>query len=211
MMSSRFAPAMCVLVALALVPAVMHSYVGATAIDGRSTARIPAQLAGFTSTPSTRHAGWGQDKFESDDWIERTYADGRNELVLTVVRSFDLKRLYHHPELSVAYGTPFVKYESTRVGGAPDVPVHVLRTGNGEGSGIALYALHYGNEFIEQPLLFQIRTAGEMLIAPRKAMTLFFVQEPGARGDADISTLASKRLLFAAIEQFLAQPAAGAR
>jgi hypothetical protein len=210
-MSSRFAPAVCVLVALALVPAVMHSYVGATAIDGRSTSRIPSELAGFSSTPSTRHAGWGEDKFESDDWIERTYTDGQHELVLTVVRSFDLKRLYHHPELSVAYGTPFVQYEATHVRGAPDVPIHVLRTGGAEGSAVALYALHYGNEFVEHPLLFQIRTAGEMLMAPRKAMTLFFVQQHGVRGDADISTLASKQLLFAAIEQFLRQPAAGVR
>ncbi len=56
---------------------------------------------------TNRPADWGRRRFESQDWTERRYVSGGDQVVLTVVRSFDLKALYHHPELAVAYGADF--------------------------------------------------------------------------------------------------------
>ena len=69
--STRYVPAACAVVLLALVPTIIHSYAGRGREGRRSTASIPTTLAGFISVPSARDAGWGKRRFESDDWFER--------------------------------------------------------------------------------------------------------------------------------------------
>src|SRR5688572_467043 len=131
MISSRFMPVACALIAIALVPTLIHSYAGAVEVDGRTTAGIPAFLAGFTSTDAGRNATWGKRRFDSDDWSERTYRNGVDAVRLTVVRSYDSKSLYHHPELAVAYPTSFPEEETRRFTVRPEIPVHVLTPGEG--------------------------------------------------------------------------------
>jgi len=175
--SPRYAAAVCVMLVLALVPTVIHVYAGAVVDDGRRAAAVPHALAGFASEPTNRSADWGRRRFESQDWTERRYRSGADQVVLTVVRSFDLKALYHHPELAVAYGEDF---EPARVQAfeSPSVPVFILEPRT-EGSA-AFYVLRYGDDFVTNPILFQIRTAGELLFTGRQAMTLFFAQQPEA-------------------------------
>lgn len=195
---------MCLLIALALVPAFIHGYVGTVAADGRDTSLVPTTLAGFTSTPSGRNATWGKRRFESDDWIERRYVSGSDDVVLTVVRSYDLKALYHHPELAVAYGTPFAHHETMRLPQHPEIPVHVLRS-DGNSDAVGLYVLHYDGRFVDDPIRFQIRTAGELLFNPRKPMTLFFIKDGGIHASSgDVGQLPSVPLLFAAVDRFVA-------
>ena len=69
--STRFLPIVCGLVAVTLVPTLIHSYADSAVRDGRTTASIPMTLAGYTGAPSGRNATWGQRRFESDDWTER--------------------------------------------------------------------------------------------------------------------------------------------
>ena len=201
MISTRYAPALCAIFALALIPTLIHSYAGVVVTDDRTTAAIPSSLAGFTSAPSGRAPGWGQRAFESFDWSERLYKAGGEEVLLTVIRSYDLKRLYHHPELDVAYGTGFLRQETRRFPGNPDVPVHVLYT-DVDGGSVAMYALHYANGFVESPLLFQIRTAGELLFKGRRPMTLIFARDIRVPRQASIETLAATRLLLESVQQF---------
>lgn len=212
MMSARHAPVLCILVGLALVPAVMHSYVGVTASDGRTTAAIPAALAGFVGQPSGRNETWGKRRFDSDDWMERRYVShGRPDpgmpadATLTVVRTYDLKAIYHHPELAVAYGPSFVSHEVVRFADRPQMPVHVLRGAGESERAAAFYVLHYDDRFIEHPLRFQIEVAGRLLVSPRRPMTLFFVLVPGVPRDVGIDQLAASQLLVAAVDSFLAQ------
>ena len=47
MISFRYVPAICALLAIALVPTLIHSYGGPGKGDGLSTASIPAELAGY--------------------------------------------------------------------------------------------------------------------------------------------------------------------
>ena len=108
-------------------------------------------------------------------------------MTLTVVRSYDLKALYHHPELAVAYGTSFEGARVEVLPGSPDIPVHVLRTGRESGPA-AMYVLHYDDRFVSDPILFQIRTAGELLFKGRRAMTLFFVRDPNPPAGPDLSS-----------------------
>jgi hypothetical protein len=202
--STRYAPAICVLLALCLVPTLIHSYSPHLDGDGRAAAAVGTSLAGYIGSPSDRNATWGERHFDSRDWVERTYRDGSDEARLTIVRSYDAKTLYHHPELAIAYGTDFVRENTRTLRLRPDMPVHVLQPGPGTRA-IGLYVLHYDGRFIEDPIRFQIRSALEMLVSRRKPMTLFFVVDTNVPAGADVDTLGAARLLLAAVDSFTAQ------
>jgi hypothetical protein len=201
-MSFRYAPAVCVLLALALVPTLLHSYSTPVVNDRLTAAGVNEVLAGYASVPSDRNATWGKRRFDSDDWVERTYVSGETteRLRLTVVRTFDAKSVYHHPELAIADAS-FRAAEVKRYAERADVPVHVLRTGS-SGNALGLYVLHYGSDYVEDPIWFQVRTAGAMLVSRRKPMTLFFVYSSNARQRTEEE---AARLLFAAIDSFVKQ------
>ena len=197
MISTRFLPALCVLVGLTLVPTLIHSYSDSTVHDGRSTTVIPETLAGYIGRASERNPTWGQRRFRSDDWTERIYRNANDEVKLSVIRSYDAKALYHHPELAVSYGPSYTTTEVRRFPVRPDVPVHVLHT---DSATLAMYALLYDDRFVDDPIRFQLRTAGELLFSGRKPMTLFFLTDE--RASADVETLPSIGLFFEAIDRF---------
>jgi hypothetical protein len=211
MISARHLPLTCVLLAAALVPTIIHSYSGRVFVDGRSTAAIAATLDGFAGVPTDRNESWGKRRFDSDDWMERSYERAGDAVRLTVVRTYDAKSVYHHPELAVSYGTSFAGLDTRRPAQRPDVPLHILRPSPGV-KAIGMYVLHYDDRFVDNPVLFQIRTAGELLFSQRKPMTLFFAFDPnGAEAGVDTpEQLAATRLLLAAVDSFLAQPTADA-
>jgi hypothetical protein len=206
MIAPRFVPAACVLVLLALIPTLIHSYSSDVFDDGRTATAIPTALAGYVSVPTDRSPTWGMRRFESQDWVERDYSTSAQtgKLRLTVVRTFDAKSIYHHPELAVAYGTSFRNEEIRRVSTRPDIPVHVLRPSPGV-EAEAVYALQYDSRFVEDPIRFQIRLAGELLVSRRKPMTLFFVFAPQRHEAQDFERSESLKLLLAAIDAFNAQ------
>jgi hypothetical protein len=208
--SSRFATAVCVLVLVALVPTIIHSYAALVVDDGRRATRVPEVLDSFTSQPTGRNPNWGRRHFETDDWIEREYSSSTGEATLCVVRSYDLKTLYHHPEIEIVEGASLVKNRVETFQARPEVPVFVLETASDRGP-VVLYALLYRDGFVQDPLWFQLRTAGELLFRGRQAMTLFFVREQNVPAGADLSSRASAAVLFAAIEQFLAPDIEGSR
>jgi hypothetical protein len=202
MIASRYLPAICALLALASVPTFIHSYSGAVARDGH-TAAVSPQLAEFTSTPSARGPRWGKRRFNSEDWIERDYRKGDASVRLTVVRSDDPKSLYHHPELAIADGTSFSGERIVQLPARPQVPIHVLRPANGV-EATAAYVLHYGGRFVGNPIAFQLRTAGALLVRPRQMMTILFALE-GRRPQDGAMSSAMSDLLLAALDDFLGQ------
>jgi hypothetical protein len=202
--SFRFVPIVCAMLLLALVPTWIHSYSGAAHADGLTTSGIPAALGAYHGLPTARNATWGKRRFDSDDWFERTYTDGSHQVRLTVVRSNDLKTLYHHPELAVAYGPSFLPETLHPLPGRPEIPVHVLSPAEG-GNVAALYVLQYEQRFVADPIPFQIRTAGELLFTRRQPMTLFFATETVATDVTDVERLSSPAVLQAAIDAFAAE------
>ena len=206
MIALRYAPAVCVVLALALVPTLIHSYAGLVVEDGRRTSSVGSTLAGFSSTQSDRRENWGRRLFEAADWSERRYVSGLDEVMLTIIRSYDLKSLYHHPELAVAYGTNFTRNRVDYLGPRGDVPVHVLEDDDPTGP-VGLYVLHYGDAFITDPIWFQIRTSGELLVGGRQQMTLFFARGMRRRAGQPVADLPWTPVLFEAIQQFTGAPA----
>jgi hypothetical protein len=208
MLSSRYAPAVLVALLLALVPTLIHSYAGVVVADDRETASIPSTLASYTSTPARRSADWGKRRFESYDWFDRDYRSDADHVVLTVVRSYDLKALYHHPELAVAYHT--TKFDQSGVQtlpNRPDMPIHVLK--NRQDGAVGMYVLHYDDRFVADPITFQLRTAAELLFTGRKPMTLFFVLDDMVPEGAGALMLPAAQLLSEAVDRFIGRPSPG--
>lgn len=202
MIATRHATAVAVLVVLALVPTLIHSYGGVVEDDNRRAAAVPAVLGTFTSQDTDRNPNWGRRHFESDDWIERRYSGPSGTATLSVVRSYDLKTLYHHPEIEIVEGASFTKSRTQTFPAEPDIPVFVLETEREQGA-VVFYVLHYGDQFVSDPIWFQLRTAGELLVRGRRAMTLFLVQDENVPADADLSERPALALLYSAVRQFL--------
>jgi hypothetical protein len=201
MISPRFLPALCVIVGVAMLPTLIHSYAGTIIRDERSTQSIQPGIAGYVSTPTGRDATWGQRKFVSDDWFERRYVSGRDELILTVVRSYDLKSLYHHPELAIADDAGFLRQETRRFAVNESIPVYVVYSDVDRGS-VGMYVLHYDDSFVDSPIRLQLQTAGELLFSGRKPMTLFFARALNVPRNVDVESLGAARVLLEAVDQF---------
>ena len=198
MVSRRYLGGLAALLALALIPTVLHTYVDVSIADGKSSRDVPAVLLGNTWADTGRNPAWVHDNFASDDFIERRYQD----VTLFVGRSYDPKSLYHHPELGLAYGQTFEPMAiSTAASAAGPIPLHVL---SGERQ-LAVYALLYDGAFVADPVRFQLTHAFRMLIAPRRQMTLFFAH--GAPAGAPLDSLVG-RAVIAAAEQFVGRPEA---
>jgi hypothetical protein len=210
MISSRYAPAIGALLAIALVPTFIHSYSRDSFDDGRRASAIPSTLGLLASEASSRNDSWGKRRFDSDDWMERDYGSGQNgPVTLTVIRSFDAKSVYHHPELAVAYHRAnFAGEAIERSAARPEIPVHVLKPAPGVRA-IGMYVLHYDERFIENPLTFQLRTAAESLFSRRKPMTLFFVLADRMSASPEEATATARALLLSAIDAFVAQRSGG--
>jgi hypothetical protein len=182
----------------------IHSYIGAVVDEGRSVKAIDENLAGLASQSTDRRAAWIEDTYNSHDWIERRYTgpDSKN-ILLFVASSFDLKRLYHHPEIGVLHGVDLKRDNDESLQMMSDVPVHVLR--GSTGTGLAGYVLFYDGQFIRNPIEIQVLSSIELMFSPRKSMTLFLVYDSNADSEDRIEQSAAGRVLESAIDSFLAQ------
>jgi hypothetical protein len=204
MLSTRFARPVLVLLALAAVPTVIHSYMDSAVPDGRSASAIPMRLAGEMGAATKRRASWGEERLASTDWTERRYGI-RPEVKLAVARSFDAKKLYHHPELAIDYGPTYGAATVTRLPQRPDVPVYVLKGTQSNANRLALYTLHHESGYVENPILFQLKTSFRSLFSRRQALTLFFAAQDLRSGET-IEQSEAARLLLAAMDAFEKQP-----
>jgi hypothetical protein len=204
MISTRFAWPVVALLGLALVPTLIHKYVGLTIDDGRHAAAVGWTLAGLRGAPTSRSAATIRDIYDSVDWIERRFAGAEGEVTIFVARSFDAKRLYHHPENSILHGKIFDSRGTRRLPQMPDVPLRVLVSAE-RGTDFAAYALLYDGRFIDNPYLFQLRASWGLLIGGRKPMTLFLVHDASHPPDVAVENSLAVRVLHDAIRQFIAQ------
>lgn len=201
MIASRYSIPVALLLVIALIPTVIHTYIGAEQKDNLSTANISAQFDGYRSKPSDRRPGFGNDVFDSFDWTEKNYTAANGAMVtLFVARSFDIKKLYHHPEIAIIRGTDIEARGIERLKNFNDIPLHVLSAR--EGKGMAAYALIYDGEFIENPITFQMTTAITQLFSARKPMTLFFAYEPSAVATAPLAGSALEHVLTQTLRDF---------
>jgi hypothetical protein len=120
-----------------------------------------------------------------------------------VARSYDHKRLYHHPELALSYGKVLKSDGIVVLSGRLEIPVRLLR-GEADRELVA-YTLLYGDEFVEDPIAHQISDSFYLLTSARKPMTLFYVSTRNVSNKQKFDESAVASVLRAAIESFVAQ------
>ena len=208
MISRRFAQALLVALAVALLPTLRHGYFGHLAAAPRVTeGSLPTAVQGALGSPRARTGGWMTSTYAADSWAERSYRPaGRGEVSLFVARGFDLKKLYHHPELFVSYGTSLRPAGVSVLPGTPPLPVTVLRSARGEGTELVIYALVSGDEVVANPYVYQGQAALRQLLRGRELLTLIYVHASDANPDGPIDAEPAARVLRDAVAGFLAQP-----
>jgi hypothetical protein len=204
MISTRFALPVALVLVLALIPTVIHSYLDMKANDGLSVTHIKPVLDSFNSTPTDRKPGWGEEIFGCEEWIERTYTDAQGKpFRLFIGRSYDHKRLYHHPELALSYGKGLASTGVVNLPGQPEIPVNLLY--NDERTNMAAFALFYDGKFIDNPITFQIQDSLTQLISAGKPMTLFYIADDHPENNTDFMQSSAATLLKSAIMDFMNQ------
>jgi len=199
MISTRYSTAVALLLLLALIPTIIHTYINNSDNDGKSVKNISTMLGAFTSTPSKRNAQWGKSVFNSEDWFERIYQNKKQEKVrLFIARSFDLKALYHHPELALSYAQNLSKKNISALPNQPEIPVHILKNDNN--SIIVAYVLMHNDTFIKDPIKYQLSESFRLLISQKKPMTLFYTSQTGLPGNSKLNLKTSTTLLSLAIQ-----------
>jgi hypothetical protein len=206
MISSRFLIPVSLLIVLALVPTVIHYYAAATTDDGLTVNAINRSIEGFRVESTARRARWVEETFASKDWFENRYTGVNGESVLLfVARSYDLKRLYHHPEIGILRGVDLEREKVVKIASMPDIPIHFLRKRSG--AGVAAYVLLYDGEFVENPIIMQLKTSLEMLFSASKPLTLFFVYDSMLQRDSGFEASPAAPVLAEAINSFSLQNA----
>jgi Protein of unknown function (DUF3485). len=197
----RYVPWVILLLAVALVPTVIHQYLGMEEDDGRGTAAVPQELAGFRGRPTERRRAWGEATFGARDWFERIYEGQDGRIRLFVGRSYDQKRIYHHPEIALSRGIDLEPEKLVELGDG--IPVHLMR--EKDGRGVAAYVLLYDDRFIVDPVANQLRTALWQLFHPRRSITLFYVADRELPAGTPFEGSAAARILREAIDSFREQ------
>jgi hypothetical protein len=202
MISPRYSLAVILLLLIALIPTVIHTYVGAKSDDGKSVKLVPEVLNGWSSTPYSRHkAKWVNDMYGSNDWLERIYASpGKTDIRLFVARSYDHKRLYHHPELGLSHGKKLEREGIVVLPGEESIPVHLHNEADGDE--FVAYVLLYEGGYIESPIAHQLQNVFGQLVSSRKPMTMFYVSGRYAKGNDEFLQTPAANILEAAIKKF---------
>lgn len=203
MISTRYTLPVAIVLTIALVPTVIHSYLKLAVDNSATTRNINPIFADFTSMPSRKNPGWGEETFGCTDWFERNYKDQQNNTVrLFVGRGFDHKRLYHHPELALSHGIDLRSNGKLILPGEPAIPVHTLH--HSSQSGIAAFVLFYDGHFIDDPIQHQMKSSLKLLINAEKPMTLFYVSEDNGANQSDFTKTPSAKVLQETIKRYLA-------
>jgi len=174
---------------------------GVMADDGKTAAGISLNLGEYTlnSIENTRRI---KKIFNTQDCIQRIYTDSDgNQVSLFVARSYDHKRLYHHPEVALSYGKTIDSLELQLILNANrTIPVHIIKN-ESISEVIAVYVLVYDGSFVADPIRQQILNSLNLLVNARKKMTLFYVSETGLQNKpfAESNKL---NMLMLAIESF---------
>lgn len=175
MISRRYAAPLMGCLLLALVPTVLHGYLRRSHAIARITdASLPSAVADVAGEPRTRTGGWIADTYGVESWAERTYPRaGQGEVGLFVTRGFDMKKLYHHPELGVLRGNVFAAQQTQALPGGGDGEwVHVLRHESAGPS--VVYALVYDGRWVANPYRLQLSSALTSLwTGPRPLLLVF--------------------------------------
>lgn len=183
-LSRKHSLPMLVLLALTLLPVVVHSYFGFRTDD---CAHPDVILGGCyaASADDGRRAAWMKETLDAESWCEGTIPTdlpGVN-LDVRIVRSYDPKKLYHNPELAFMRGYS-VKSKGIDLmeAGLEKIPIHRLHFDPDRGSVFGAYLMVYNSKPVANPYTSQVLSFLPQLLSGSRPMTLYFVSGAAAPG-----------------------------
>ena len=165
---------------------------------------IKTVLNGFSSKPTQRNPRWATRAFASHDWVERHYQNDQGTTIrFFAARSYDQKRLYHHPETALSHAQNLTHEGVVQLPGHSEITVNLLR--NNSRPGLVAYTLLYDDDFISNPIIHQIKDSFKLLFAARRPMTIFYVSQSDTQLNSRFDQSDAALLLIAAIQSFQSQ------
>ncbi len=174
----RWAPHLCVLLGLTMLPVVLHGYVGVESDDcAHATAIAPLWAPGDSPTNQDAYI---EERMKPSQWREGILRDpdGAN-LHYVIGRGFDAKHLYYRPEYKlmregrpVSHEIVWIEVDDERV--PVQRPIYERRLGSPM-IGLAAYVILYAGVAVENPYRTQLLWAPLQIVRGRLSTTLLFV------------------------------------
>lgn len=198
--STRFVPHILVLLVLAGVPTLLHSYGRFDVEDCRNPAALMVLHNG------SQRASWVRERWLERASATREWRQGKrpipatlHELRTVVVRTYDPKIVYHQPEIALVRGFGADAREVEWIEHAGEaLPVHRPYFGihsDRPAKVVAAYLLVYRGRPVANPYLAQLLAAPLELASGRSPMTLFFATATVGRGEVELAEEAADRWL----------------
>jgi hypothetical protein len=174
--SKRYAGHVLVCVVPVLVIVVIHSYIGLQVEDCRELSGLFPNAAGDTSSP--RRDARMREVFDAVQWEEGTLDTTvpASQMKFSIIRSYDPKKIYHHPEISLVRGATPARRDVEYIDAEGErVPVHRAYYNPASTTALVAFILIYHSRPVDNPYLSQIRSAPLQFVRGSYPMTLFFV------------------------------------
>ena len=188
LVSTRYAPQLAIVMLLAALPVVLHTYAEVESDECAAPERLVRRS--IVRPPSERRIAFIQGKFDTSAFREgRTKAeDGLSRMPWIVLRTHRARNLYYRIANRLLRKEPdSVRVESVEVG-ALTLPIRRVEYKPEPGSPLgvqAAYLLVYDGEPVDNPYLSQFFAAPQRLFTGSQPMTVFFISGATARGRAE--------------------------
>lgn len=181
-LSLRYVRPLSACLLLALIPVVVHSYLQVEIDDCKGSWAFGSKFA-QTSHPSGSRDARMRERFQSFQMQEGSFLRNGMRFDFSIIRSYDVKRLYHLPETSLVEhaiverrGIEWVPADSEAL------PIHRAYYGDTDPAILVAYLLVYRSSPVASPYWAHLRAAPVELFSGRRPMTLFLVQARGSPG-----------------------------
>ncbi len=175
-LSTRYVPHMAVMILVAMVPIVVHSY-----LDLRSDeCADPVRLAASSSWRHQKERdAFMRERLGAHQWKEgRLPAEpGEPSIHYTIARSYDAKRLYYRIERRLLVAEPDLQKIIKVQANSEQLPIRTLRfhpKPGSAGAAVAAYLLVYDGRPVGNPYVNQLLAAPLRMLTGRLPMTAFF-------------------------------------
>ena len=192
--SLRYFYALSACLLAALIPVVVHSYLRVEVNDCKGTLFLPQFTP--TSISAQKHDAWMRETFQSSQWNEGSFERDGLRFDYSIIRSYDPKRLYHHPENYFVDRAFWLSRDLEWVpADSGTLPIHRAYYRQTDPAAVVAYLLVYRSAPVASPYWAQLRAAPVLLFRGRYPMTLFFIQAHGSPGrSAEMENIAREWL-----------------
>jgi hypothetical protein len=204
-LSRRYALHAIALLLLPLSPVLIQTY---GRYDTDDCAHVQALLGrGPIEGAEDPRGRWVKDLFSAVQWKEGSLPPGSSsaEFKTAVIRSYDAKKLYHHPESALVRGASLKSRgtEWIEVGGE-SIPIQRVYYDGADSATIVAFMLVYGSRPVGNPYVAQFTALGRELRRGRTPMTMFFISGRGPLSQEALMDEQAKKWLADSWQQYRA-------